>query len=212
MSAAIGAQSISRKSPVVMPSPAAFATLMQRAGAARPDVRIDGVLVAPMLRGTAVGSVLGILPGGGHILASFASYSAEKRLSKHPEEFGHGAIEGVAGPEAANNASATGTMVPLLALGLPTSATAAMMLAGGPCTVPYLHEAMEAGWQGDIAIDRFLLPLAGISTIKEIKDNPIDVRATGRLNKLYVELLRENPAWAKDDRRSDMNHFMARLR
>jgi hypothetical protein len=57
----------------------------------------------------------------------------------------------------------------------------------------------------------FLLPLAGISTIKEIKDNPIDVRATGRLNKLYVELLRENPAWAQDDRRSDMNHFMARL-
>lgn len=57
----------------------------------------------------------------------------------------------------------------------------------------------------------FLLPLAGISTIKEIRDNPIDVRATGRLNKLYVELLRENPDWAKEDRRSDMNHFMARL-
>jgi len=55
------------------------------------------------------------------------------------------------------------------------------------------------------------LPLAGISTVREIKDNPIDVRATGRLNKLYVELLRENPAWAKEDRRSDMNHFMARL-
>ena len=57
----------------------------------------------------------------------------------------------------------------------------------------------------------FLLPLAGISTIREIKDNPIDVRATGRLNKLYVELLRENPGWATDERRSDMNHFMARL-
>ncbi len=57
----------------------------------------------------------------------------------------------------------------------------------------------------------FFLPLAGISTIKEIKDNPIDVRATGRLNKLYVELLRENPAWATEDRRHDMNHFMARL-
>jgi hypothetical protein len=57
----------------------------------------------------------------------------------------------------------------------------------------------------------FLLPLAGISTIKEIKDNPIDVRATGRLNKLYVELLRENPCWATDERRHDMNHFMARL-
>jgi hypothetical protein len=57
----------------------------------------------------------------------------------------------------------------------------------------------------------FFLPLAGISTIKEIKDNPIDVRATGRLNKLYVELLRENPEWAKEKRRADMNHFMARL-
>lgn len=57
----------------------------------------------------------------------------------------------------------------------------------------------------------FFLPLAGISTIKEIKDNPIDVRATGRLNKLYVELLRENPDWAKEERRHDMNHFMARL-
>lgn len=57
----------------------------------------------------------------------------------------------------------------------------------------------------------FLLPLAGISTLKEIKDNPIDIRATGRLNKLYVELLRENPTWATDERRSDMNHFMARL-
>ncbi len=57
----------------------------------------------------------------------------------------------------------------------------------------------------------FLLPLAGISTIKEIKDNPIDVRATSRLNKLYVELLKENPDWAKAERRADMNHFMARL-
>ena len=57
----------------------------------------------------------------------------------------------------------------------------------------------------------FFLPLAGISTIKEIKDNPIDVRATGRLNKLYVELLRDNPEWATAERRADMNHFMARL-
>ena len=57
----------------------------------------------------------------------------------------------------------------------------------------------------------FFLPLAGISTIKEIRDNPIDVRATARLNKLYVELLRENPDWATDERRADMNHFMARL-
>ncbi|MFA9203341.1 MAG: type IIL restriction-modification enzyme MmeI, partial [Flavobacteriales bacterium] len=57
----------------------------------------------------------------------------------------------------------------------------------------------------------FFLPLAGISTIKEIRDNPIDVRATGRLNKLYVELLKDNPEWATEARRHDMNHFMARL-
>ena len=57
----------------------------------------------------------------------------------------------------------------------------------------------------------FFLPLAGISTIREIKDNPIDVRATGRLNKLYIELLKENPDWATEERRQDMNHFMARL-
>ena len=59
-----------------------------------------------MIRGTTLGSVLGILPGGGAVLASFATYAMEKKLSKHPEEFGKGAIEGVAGPEAANNAGA----------------------------------------------------------------------------------------------------------
>src|SRR5580692_10328122 len=57
----------------------------------------------------------------------------------------------------------------------------------------------------------FFLPLAGISTVKEIKDNPIDVRATGRLNKLYIELLKDNADWSKPERRHDMNHFMARL-
>ena len=70
------------------------------------------------------------MPAGGAEIPTFLSYSTEKRLTKHPEEFGKGAIEGVAGPEAANNASAAGTLVPLLTLGLPTSATAAMMLAG----------------------------------------------------------------------------------
>ena len=84
----------------------------------------------PWLRGTAFGFPIGALPAGGAEVPTFLSYSTEKRLAKHPEEFGHGAIEGVAGPEAANNASAAGTLVPLLTLGLPTSATAAMMLAG----------------------------------------------------------------------------------
>jgi putative tricarboxylic transport membrane protein len=83
----------------------------------------------PWLRGTALGFPIGALPAGGSELPTFLSYGIERRLSRKPEEFGHGAIEGVAGPEAANNASAAGTLVPLLTLGLPTSATAAMLLA-----------------------------------------------------------------------------------
>jgi len=82
------------------------------------------------LRGTIIGFPIGAMPAGGAEIGTFFSYAAERKLSKHPEEFGHGAIEGVAGPEAANNASAAGTLVPLLTLGLPTSATAAIMLAG----------------------------------------------------------------------------------
>lgn len=84
----------------------------------------------PIARGSLVGSALGVLPGGGALLASFASYALEKKISSQPSRFGKGAIEGVAGPEAANNASAAGTLVPLLSLGLPTTATAAIMLAG----------------------------------------------------------------------------------
>jgi putative tricarboxylic transport membrane protein len=83
----------------------------------------------PWLRGAGLGFPIGALPAGGAEIPTFLSYSIEKRLSKHPEEFGKGAIEGVAGPEAANNASAAGVLVPLLTLGLPTSATAAIMLA-----------------------------------------------------------------------------------
>jgi len=83
----------------------------------------------PWLRGTAFGFPFGALPAGGAEIPTFLSYATEKKLSKHPEEFGNGAIEGVAGPEAANNASAAGTLVPMLALGLPTNATSAVMLA-----------------------------------------------------------------------------------
>ena len=84
----------------------------------------------PWLRGTAIGFPIGAMPAGGAEIGTFLSYSVEKQLAQKPEEFGHGAIEGVAGPEAANNASAAGTLVPLLTLGLPTTATAAIMLAG----------------------------------------------------------------------------------
>lgn len=85
----------------------------------------------PWIRGTLFGFPIGALPAGGAEIPTFLSYSTEKRLSNHPQDWEtKGAIEGVAGPEAANNASAAGTLVPLLALGLPTSATAAILLAG----------------------------------------------------------------------------------
>jgi putative tricarboxylic transport membrane protein len=81
------------------------------------------------LRATAIGFPFGTIPAGGAEIPTFLSYAVEKKLSRHPEEFGKGAIEGVAGPEAANNASSTGVLVPLLTLGIPTSATAAILLA-----------------------------------------------------------------------------------
>ncbi|WP_438354597.1 tripartite tricarboxylate transporter permease [Microbacterium sp. CJ88] len=83
----------------------------------------------PWLRGTAIGFPIGTIPAGGADVATFLSYAAEKKVSKHKAEFGRGAIEGVAGPEAANNAAAAGVLVPLLTLGLPTTATAAIILS-----------------------------------------------------------------------------------
>jgi len=83
----------------------------------------------PWLRGTALGFPIGALPGGGSEIPTMLSYTIEKKLTKYPEQFGKGAIEGVAGPEAANNAAAAGILVPLLTLGLPTSATAAVLLS-----------------------------------------------------------------------------------
>ncbi|MDX0967191.1 tripartite tricarboxylate transporter permease [Sinorhizobium medicae] len=81
------------------------------------------------IRGALIGFPIGAMPAGGAEIPTFLSYFVEKKLSKHPEEFGHGAIEGVAGPEAANNAAGAGVFVPLLTLGIPTSATAAVMLS-----------------------------------------------------------------------------------
>jgi len=81
-------------------------------------------------RGTLLGFLVGVLPGAGPTIATFMSYALEKKVSRQPQEFGHGAIEGVAGPESANNAAATGAMVPMLTLGIPGSATTAIMLGG----------------------------------------------------------------------------------
>ena len=126
------------------------------------------------LRATAIGFPFGTIPAGGAEIPTFLSYTVEKRLSKHPEEFGKGAIEGVAGPEAANNASATGVLVPLLTLGIPTSATAAILLGAfqnyGLQPGPQLFQAQaELVWGliaslyvGNVILLILNLPLIGI--------------------------------------------------
>ena len=93
-----------------------------------PNKRDWRASIFPITRGSIFGLFLGILPGGGSVMASFLSYGMEKRLSKHPEKFGAGAIEGVAGPETANNSAAIGAFVPLLALGIPTNAVMALLI------------------------------------------------------------------------------------
>jgi putative tricarboxylic transport membrane protein len=85
--------------------------------------------VAPCLRGGVMGFLIGIIPGSAHIISTFVSYGVERRLSKHPEEFGKGAVAGVAGPESANNAAACGAFVPMLALGVPSGPIPAVMMA-----------------------------------------------------------------------------------
>jgi putative tricarboxylic transport membrane protein len=85
--------------------------------------------LGPIARGSVLGFLIGIIPGSAHIISSFVSYGIERRISKHPERFGEGAIEGVAGPESANNAAATGAFVPMMALGIPTGPVTAVMIA-----------------------------------------------------------------------------------
>jgi putative tricarboxylic transport membrane protein len=128
----------------------------------------------PWLRGTAIGFPLGALPAGGAELPTLMSYAVEKRLSDRPDRFGQGAIEGVAGPEAANNASAAGTLVPLLTFGLPTSATAAVLLAAfqqfglQPGPLLFEHEAalvwgvIASLYLGNLMLLILNLPLVGL--------------------------------------------------
>jgi TctA family transporter len=128
----------------------------------------------PVLRGTALGSLLGILPGGGAVLAAFASYTFEKKIAKDPSRFGQGAMEGVAGPESANNAAAQTSFIPLLTLGLPSNAVMALMMgammiqgiAPGSAVMekrPDLFWGMVASmWIGNAMLVIINLPLIGI--------------------------------------------------
>jgi len=111
--------------------------------------------IVPTLRGSVLGFFIGIIPGSAHIISSFVAYGIEKRLSKRPEEFGHGAVEGVAGPESANNAAASGAFVPMLALGVPSGPIPAVMMAAlmihGVSPGPMLMEQQPALVWGFIA-------------------------------------------------------------
>src|SRR6201991_1552118 len=135
----------------------------------------DMKVAAPAIgRGTIIGSIIGILPGAGAVIASFAAYTLEKRLSRHPEKFGRGAIEGVAGPESANNAAAQTSFIPLLTLGIPPNAVMALMVGAmtihgivpGPQVMtkqPELFWGMIASmWLGNLMLVVINLPLVGV--------------------------------------------------
>jgi len=128
----------------------------------------------PIIRGTLLGFFMGIIPGGGAIVATFASYAIEKKISKHPERFGQGAIQGVAAPEAANNAAAGGAFIPLLTLGIPPNAVMAIFLGAlmihglepGPLLI---HDAPDVFWGlivsmyiGNVMLMVLNLPLIGL--------------------------------------------------
>jgi TctA family transporter len=131
-------------------------------------------MIAPALRGTAIGSFLGILPGGGAMLATFLSYNVEKKVSANSAEFGKGAIEGVAAPEAANNASAQSSFIPMLTLGIPSNALMALLMGAmlihgispGPLVMtknPELFWGLIASmWIGNVMLVILNLPLIGM--------------------------------------------------
>jgi TctA family transporter len=131
-------------------------------------------MAAPIFRGTVLGSFLGILPGGGAMLASFASYSFEKKISRHSREFGRGAIEGVAGPESANNAGAQTSFIPMLTLGIPSNPVMALMVGAmiiqgiqpGPSVMteqPALFWGVIASmWIGNLFLVILNLPMIGL--------------------------------------------------
>ncbi|MBC7501949.1 MAG: tripartite tricarboxylate transporter permease [Herminiimonas sp.] len=131
-------------------------------------------IIAPVLRGTALGSALGILPGGGAMLASFAAYSLEKKVSKNSAQFGKGAIEGVAAPEAANNAGAQTSFIPMLTLGIPSNPVMALMIGAmiiqgiqpGPAVMteqPALFWGLIASmWIGNLFLVILNLPMIGL--------------------------------------------------
>jgi putative tricarboxylic transport membrane protein len=128
----------------------------------------------PIVRGSVLGFIVGIIPGSAHIISSFLSYALERRISKRPEEFGHGAVAGVAGPESANNSASTGAFVPMLSLGIPTGPITAvligaLMIHGVPAGPQLVTEHRDLFWGfvasmyvGNLMLLLLNLPLVGI--------------------------------------------------
>ncbi len=152
----------------------ARAVVKAKIGRLLPNLSDFKTAFAPIMRGTGIGALLGFLPGNGAVLGPFASYSMEKKLAKDPSRFGQGAIEGVAGPEAANNAGAQTAFIPLLTLGIPPNAVMALMIGAmtihglipGPQIItkhPDLFWGMIASmWIGNLMLLIINLPLIGI--------------------------------------------------
>jgi TctA family transporter len=148
--------------------------LAMKVGKLMPDKEDFKRMVAPVLRGTVLGSALGILPGGGAMLASFAAYSVEKKVSKNAKNFGKGAIEGVAAPESANNAGAQTSFIPMLTLGIPSNPVMALMIGAmiiqgiqpGPAVMteqPALFWGIIASmWIGNFFLIVLNLPMIGL--------------------------------------------------
>jgi len=129
---------------------------------------------APIARGSVLGFLIGIIPGSAHIISSFMSYALERKVSRHPEEFGKGAVAGVAGPESANNAASTGAFVPMLALGIPTGPVTAVLMAallihGVPPGPTLVNDHPQVFWGfvasmyvGNLMLLALNLPLVGV--------------------------------------------------
>ncbi len=148
--------------------------MMKRVTGLMPTREDWGRIIGPIVRGTALGSILGILPGGGAMLASFGAYSLEKKISRNSHEFGKGAIEGVAAPESANNAGAQTSFIPMLTLGVPSNPVMALMIGAmiiqgiqpGPTVMteqPSLFWGLIVSmWVGNVMLLALNLPLVGL--------------------------------------------------
>ena len=126
-----------------------------------------------------LGFFVGIIPGSAHIISSFVSYALERRISKHPEEFGNGAVAGVAGPESANNAASTGAFVPMLALGIPTGPVIAVLMAAllihgiapGP-TLVNEQPKLFWGFVASMYVGNLMLLLLNLPLVGAVRQHP----------------------------------------